>query len=308
MTVWPWLAATALLTTAAAIAAWPARGSLGRLGPSARPAPGPAAVHALAARSPRRFLATSAVAAAALATLSGGPTAGFVACVYAALGARALSRRATRRRAAEARARDLDELTALAADLRAGLPGSRASAGLPGSRASAGLPSGRTDLPGGRARTGFSGGRAHAGFSGGRARAGFSGGRAHDGLPGGGAGIGGRLGELTAAAERLAERTGAPMADLIERIETDARAADRAVAAAAAQVAGAQATALLLAALPAGGIALGYGMGADPLRILLRTPLGGACAVGAVLLQVAGLLWAERLVSGPFQGPAGPGR
>ncbi|PRY29427.1 tight adherence protein B [Pseudosporangium ferrugineum] len=299
MTVWPWLAATALLTTAAAIAAWPARGSLGRLGPSARPAPGPAAVHALAARSPRRFLATSAVAAAALATLSGGPAAGFVACVYAALGARALSRRATRRRAAEARARDLDELTALAADLRAGLPGSRASAG---------LPSGRTDLPGGRARAGIPGGRARAGLPGGRARAGFSGARAHDGLPGGEAGIGGRLGELTATAERLAERTGAPMADLIERIETDARAADRAVAAAAAQVAGAQATAVLLAALPAGGIALGYGMGADPLRILLRTPLGGACAVGAVLLQVAGLLWAERLVSGPFQDPAGPGR
>ncbi len=107
-----------------------------------------------------------------------------------------------------------------------------------------------------------------------------------------------RIADLTAAVWRLAERTGAPAADLVERIEADARAADRAAASAAAQAAGAQATAMLLAALPAGGIALGYSIGADPLRILLHTGLGAACAVGAVLLQGAGLLWADRLVTG----------
>lgn len=100
---------------------------------------------------------------------------------------------------------------------------------------------------------------------------------------------------------RLAERTGAPAADLVERIEADARAADRAKASAAAQAAGAQATAILLAALPAGGIALGYSIGADPLRILLHTGLGAACALGAVALQCAGLLWADRLVTGAAQ-------
>jgi tight adherence protein B len=107
-----------------------------------------------------------------------------------------------------------------------------------------------------------------------------------------------RIADLTAAVWRLAERTGAPAADLVERIEADARAADRAQASAAAQAAGAQATAMLLAALPAGGIALGYSIGADPLRILLHTGLGAACALGAVLLQCAGLLWADRLVAG----------
>jgi tight adherence protein B len=108
-----------------------------------------------------------------------------------------------------------------------------------------------------------------------------------------------RLAELTAAVWRLAEQTGAPAADLVERIEADARAGDRSRATAAAQAAGAQATALLLAALPVGGIALGYGIGADPLEVLLGTPLGAACAIGAVLLQCAGLLWADRLSNGP---------
>ncbi|MEU8821437.1 hypothetical protein [Actinoplanes sp. NPDC048796] len=104
-----------------------------------------------------------------------------------------------------------------------------------------------------------------------------------------------RLTRLAAAVWRLAEQTGAPVADLVERIEADGRTADRAAASASAQAAGAQATAMLLAALPFGGLALGVLIGADPLYVLLHTPLGGTCAVVAVALQCAGLLWAERL-------------
>jgi tight adherence protein B len=110
-----------------------------------------------------------------------------------------------------------------------------------------------------------------------------------------------RIAGLTAAVWRLAERTGAPAAELVERIEADARAADRGRASAQAQAAGAQATALLLAALPLGGIALGYGIGVDPLQVLLHTALGAACAIGAVLLQCAGLLWADRLAGGSIR-------
>lgn len=97
----------------------------------------------------------------------------------------------------------------------------------------------------------------------------------------------------------MAERTGAPLAELIERIETDARALDRAREAAAAQAAGSRVTAWLLAGLPAGGIALGYGIGVDPLAVLLRTPIGAACALGAVALQITGLIWTERLNKAP---------
>ncbi|MEU7926640.1 hypothetical protein [Micromonospora sp. NPDC049107] len=108
-----------------------------------------------------------------------------------------------------------------------------------------------------------------------------------------------RLRDLTSAAVRLADRTGAPLAELIERIEADARATDRGLAAAAAQAAGARATAWLLAALPIGGIGLGYGIGVDPLAVLLHDTVGGVCAVLAVALQIVGLFWAERLGAGP---------
>ncbi|GIF74066.1 type II secretion system F family protein [Asanoa siamensis] len=104
-----------------------------------------------------------------------------------------------------------------------------------------------------------------------------------------------RLASLARAAVTLAERTGAPLADLVDRIEADARAGDRARDAAAAQAAGAQATAMLLAALPIGGLALGYAIGADSLAILLRTPLGAVCALCAVTLQILGLVWSQRL-------------
>lgn len=107
---------------------------------------------------------------------------------------------------------------------------------------------------------------------------------------------------MARAAVRLADRTGAPLAELLERVEADARAFDRGMAAAAAQSAGANATALLLAALPLGGVALGYGIGVDPLAVLLHTPVGAACALAAMGLQAGGLLWAERLGATPGGG------
>jgi tight adherence protein B len=106
----------------------------------------------------------------------------------------------------------------------------------------------------------------------------------------------GRLAWLVDALRRLADQTGAPLADLLERVAADARATDRIRTVAAAQAAGAQATAWLLAGLPAGGIALGYAIGADPLHVLLHTPIGMACMASAIALQVAGLAWADRLI------------
>ncbi|WP_231605870.1 type II secretion system F family protein [Micromonospora sp. HK10] len=104
-----------------------------------------------------------------------------------------------------------------------------------------------------------------------------------------------RLASLGRAAVRLADRTGAPLAELLERVEADARATDRGLAAADAQAAGARATAWLLAALPLGGIGLGYAIGVDPVDVLLHSAIGGGSALAAVALQIGGLLWAERL-------------
>ncbi|MGR6316761.1 hypothetical protein Q2K19_09215 [Micromonospora soli] len=108
-----------------------------------------------------------------------------------------------------------------------------------------------------------------------------------------------RVARLARAAVRLADRTGAPLAELLERVEADARASDRGLAAADAQAAGARATAWLLAGLPLGGIGLGYAIGVDPVDVLLHTPVGGGSALAAVGLQIGGLLWAERLGATP---------
>jgi tight adherence protein B len=99
------------------------------------------------------------------------------------------------------------------------------------------------------------------------------------------------------AALRVADDTGAPLAELLDRLETDGRTLARARASATAQASGAQATAWLLAALPAAGIALGTGVGADPVHVLLRTPLGAACAGGAMSFQIVGLVWTQRLAN-----------
>ncbi|NJC82032.1 hypothetical protein [Planosporangium mesophilum] len=102
------------------------------------------------------------------------------------------------------------------------------------------------------------------------------------------------LGRLSAACE-VSERLGAPLADLLDRVESDLRGVERARAAVAAQTTGARASAALLALLPVAGVGLGYAMGARPDHALLHTVPGAACALGALLLQYAGLAWTGRL-------------
>lgn len=104
------------------------------------------------------------------------------------------------------------------------------------------------------------------------------------------------LADRVAAAVRVAEITGARLADVLDRLETDARGLARARGIAIAQATGAEATAWLLAALPIAGIALGYGIGADPLRVLLHTRIGAVCALAAVSFQITGLVWSRRLI------------
>lgn len=101
--------------------------------------------------------------------------------------------------------------------------------------------------------------------------------------------------DRVAAAAHVADRTGAPLADLLDRLEVDLRGLERVRLTAAAHAAGTRATAALLAALPLAGIGVGYGMGADPVHVLLHTRPGAGCVAVAVLLQLAGLGWTGRL-------------
>jgi tight adherence protein B len=98
-----------------------------------------------------------------------------------------------------------------------------------------------------------------------------------------------------AAAWQVAETVGAPLGEVLERLDMEVRGSERARALAAAHAASARATATLLGALPVAGVFLGYGMGADPLAVLLGTPAGAACAITAVALQLGGLAWSRRL-------------
>jgi tight adherence protein B len=94
----------------------------------------------------------------------------------------------------------------------------------------------------------------------------------------------------------VSRASGAPLAEVLERLDAHVRAADRGRALVEAHAAGARASAALLAAMPAAGVGLGIAIGVDPLRVLLRTGLGAAALCIAVALQLAGLAWTTRLV------------
>lgn len=59
---------------------------------------------------------------------------------------------------------------------------------------------------------------------------------------------------------------------------------------------GPRATARLVAGLPALGLLMAAGLGADPWHVLLRTGWGGGCLLAAVVLDTAGVAWTDRLV------------
>ncbi|MFE2426621.1 type II secretion system F family protein [Streptomyces sp. NPDC059373] len=99
-----------------------------------------------------------------------------------------------------------------------------------------------------------------------------------------------------AACWQVAVDGGAGLADGLDRIATALRAEHAGREDLRAQLAGPRSTAVLLALLPAFGVILGTGFGADPLRVLLRTPVGFACLLAGGLLEWAGLAWTRRIV------------
>ena len=100
-----------------------------------------------------------------------------------------------------------------------------------------------------------------------------------------------------AGAWQVAERAGAPLAHVLDRVASAVRddaEVDRDVQAEAAP---ARATGRLMAVLPVLGLSLGAGMGADPVRVLTGTVVGASCLAGGVLLACAGIVWVDRIVS-----------
>lgn len=107
--------------------------------------------------------------------------------------------------------------------------------------------------------------------------------------------LAGALRRLSAGV-RLSARTGCSLASVLAAVEDDLRARRRHRLELRAATAGPRASAMLLAALPLLGLAMGSGVGADPWGVLTTTPTGQVLLVAGVALECAGLAWSRALV------------
>ncbi len=100
-----------------------------------------------------------------------------------------------------------------------------------------------------------------------------------------------------AAAWLVSERTGAPLATVVERLADDLRSRHRQRQSVLAQLAGPRASAVLLALLPGVGVLLAAGTGARPLHVLFGTPAGQIALLVGVGLDALGALWCARILA-----------
>ena len=98
----------------------------------------------------------------------------------------------------------------------------------------------------------------------------------------------GRVAELT-------DRYGLEAAVLLEAVRRDLERRVRFEAHVRSALAGARATATVLALLPVPGVALGHMMGAQPFAVLLGSGWGGVLLAVGVTLACLGLLWSDAI-------------
>jgi tight adherence protein B len=96
----------------------------------------------------------------------------------------------------------------------------------------------------------------------------------------------------------LAETHGLTMATLVRAAQRDIVERAQFDSQVSAGMAGARATAALLAGLPLAGVALGELLGAQPIRFLLSGGAGSWLLMIGVSLVCCGLTWADRITSG----------
>jgi tight adherence protein B len=94
----------------------------------------------------------------------------------------------------------------------------------------------------------------------------------------------------------LARVEGAPLAEAVAALARSCRGCAQSQRALRAAMAGPRASARLLAGLPLVGIALGEGIGARPVHVLLSTGPGRVCLLVGVLFTAAGSWWTRALV------------
>jgi tight adherence protein B len=93
----------------------------------------------------------------------------------------------------------------------------------------------------------------------------------------------------------LAQRQGLAIVTLVRAAERDIVERERFISQVAAGMAGARATAAILAGLPVLGVGLGHLIGARPLQFLLSDGVGGWLLLIGVTLACLGLWWSDRI-------------
>jgi len=103
--------------------------------------------------------------------------------------------------------------------------------------------------------------------------------------------------ERLAVCWQLAQTHGLAIATLMQAAQRDLTERERFRSRVDAGMAGARATASVLAGLPALGVLLGCAIGADPLAFLFSDGLGGILLCLGIALIGAGLLWSDHIIA-----------
>ncbi|MGI9093299.1 MAG: type II secretion system F family protein [Mycobacteriales bacterium] len=99
-----------------------------------------------------------------------------------------------------------------------------------------------------------------------------------------------------AAGWEVSRRSGAPLAEVLESVAEELRAAERRRADVTTALSGPRTSAALLAALPLVGLGLGAAMGAHPVTVLTSTALGQAALIVGSVLDGVGVWVTARIV------------
>lgn len=103
--------------------------------------------------------------------------------------------------------------------------------------------------------------------------------------------------ERLAVCWHLAQSHGLAIATLVQAAQRDIVERERFDGRVESAMAGARATAAILAGLPILGVLMGQSIGADPLRFLLSGGAGGWLLVIGSVLICSGLLWSDRITA-----------
>lgn len=103
--------------------------------------------------------------------------------------------------------------------------------------------------------------------------------------------------ERLAVCWQLAQTQGLAIVALVRAAQRDVVERERFASGVSAGMAGARATAAILAGLPVLGVALGHLIGADPVHFLLSGGAGGWLLLIGVALACSGLWWSDRITN-----------